>query len=259
MKNNTLCWAVLIFIMFVLSGFCPPVAFAQQEDRSKEINEYIKTLNTGSSRQRAVTARKIFTSGLTDKKLFDIINEGLLKGFKEEDNSRNHISEMAWYCKALVSSGRIEYRSTIEQVAISSYNRKLSKHAWKNVHLFTVFAKRNELMKDKTYADKSLSLDMALTLAMLKSDILRFKKDGAKKLIKTRPDDNRIYGMINEEIINNLNSLSNDRDYIDMMAWLCKALGESRMPQYRETLQKVFDETTSDKLKKYAKKSLKKL
>ena len=259
MKKQTLCWTVLISTLLVLSGGFRSPVFAQQEDRSGEINEYMKILNTGNSGQRARAAKSISTSGLTDKRLFDIINERLLNGYKVEDDSRNHISEMVWYCKALASSGRMEYRSTIEQVAVSSNNRKLSKHAWKNVHLFAVFAERNELMKDKSFADKGLSPDMALSIAMIKSDVLRFRKDGVKKLIKRRPADNEIYGIINEEIIKNLDSLSNDRDYIDMMAWLCKALGESGMPQYRETLQKVFDESGNGKLKKYAKKSLERL
>ena len=259
MKKHTLCWTVLIFILLVLSRLCPPVSFAQQEDRSKEINEYIKTLNTGSSRQRAMTARKISTSGLTDKKLFDIINERLLKGYKEKNDSRAHVDEMAWYCKALVSSGRMEFRKTMEKVAISASNLKVSRHAWKNVHLFEVYAKRNELLKEKIYADKKLSQEMALYMGMLKSNILQLKRDGAKKLIKASPADERIYKVVNEELLNGLHSLSNDRDYIDMMAWLCKALGTSGMPQYRETLQKVFNETSNDKLKKHAKKGLKKL
>jgi hypothetical protein len=52
---------------------------------------------------------------------------------------------------------------------------------------------------------------------------------------------------------------STDRDHIDAMSWLCKALGSSGMGKYRSTLSTVANNAPHKKLKGHAEKSLNEL
>ncbi|MEN8190190.1 MAG: hypothetical protein ABFS19_10115, partial [Thermodesulfobacteriota bacterium] len=62
-------------------------------------------------------ARKVYNGEATDPQLFAVINEQLLVGYQTGHNDRNHNDCMAWYCKALASSGDARYRATLETVA----------------------------------------------------------------------------------------------------------------------------------------------
>ena len=44
-----------------------------------------------------------------------------------------------------------------------------------------------------------------------------------------------------------------DRHHADTAAWLCKALGASGMPEYKETLKKISKSRVNKKIRKYAK------
>lgn len=46
---------------------------------------------------------------------------------------------------------------------------------------------------------------------------------------------------------------------IDTLAWACRAIGESQNPRYKASLETVISQSSSNKLRKYAKKALKKI
>ena len=50
-----------------------------------------------------------------------------------------------------------------------------------------------------------------------------------------------------------------DRNHADTAAWLCKALGASGMPEYKETLKKISKSRVNKKIRKYAKAAYKRL
>ena len=65
-----------------------------------------------------------------------------------------------------------------------------------------------------------------------------------------------LFDVVNEELLKGYQQRTGDRNHIDTMAWLCKALAASGMSKYVKTLEKVADTATNTKLQKFARKSL---
>ncbi|MFO7665265.1 MAG: CsgG/HfaB family protein [Desulfobacterales bacterium] len=91
---------------------------------------------------------------------------------------------------------------------------------------------------------------------MLRSPNLGDKANGAKIVAKLYKSDSRLLDIVNDELLKGYNSNSNDRNYVEAMAWLCNALGASRQARYAPTLEKVSQGTSNRKLQKYALKNL---
>lgn len=248
----------LLFFLFLSSQFIIYPSFAQDESSSK-VEEYLQLLRSDNAGERMTAAKKISQSGLSDKRLFDFLNKKLLREFNLNNGSRLHINEMIWYCKAIVASGRSEYKKTLEEVAVSSTNGKLSRHAWQNLDLFEVYAMRNALMNKRQSMEEGLSPDDALYISMIKSDRLRIKREGARKVFDGKSVHPKVFEAINEEILKDLEPLIDDRDHIDTLAWLCKALSHSGVAGHRKTLERVIASASNEKLKEHAKKSLESL
>ncbi|MDY0221499.1 MAG: hypothetical protein RBR67_10215 [Desulfobacterium sp.] len=73
---------------------------------------------------------------------------------------------------------------------------------------------------------------------MLKSDLMKVKKEAAKRITTRSYTDQDLYEVVNEELLKGYQTAS-DKVSIDTMAWLCKALGTSGNEKYKDTLQKV--------------------
>ncbi len=94
---------------------------------------------------------------------------------------------------------------------------------------------------------------------MLRSSNLGDKADGAKIVVKLYKNDQAILDIVNNELLKGYNSRSDDRNYVEAMAWLCNALGASGQAKYASTLEKVSQEAPNKKLQKYALKNLRHL
>jgi TolB-like protein len=91
---------------------------------------------------------------------------------------------------------------------------------------------------------------------MLRSSNLGDKADGAKIVAKLYKSDQKLLDIVNDELLKGYNSRSDDRNYVEAMAWLCNALGASGQAKYASTLEKVSHDAPDRKLKKYALKNL---
>lgn len=94
---------------------------------------------------------------------------------------------------------------------------------------------------------------------MLKSSSMRDKEAAAKAAAKLYRNDQKILEIVNEELLKGYNNPSDNRDYVEAMAWLCNALGASGQAKYISTLETVSNSAPNRKLQKYALKNLKRL
>jgi len=140
-----------MFVLFMIIPFVTGPSYGAGSD-SEEVSKYIRMLNSTNIRVRIHAAKQISRSGLTDKALFDIINERLQDDAKIERTVGmkyfRYTDEIAWYCKALASSGREEYRETLMQVINSTHNPKLLHHARTSLRKLSQHAVVNKAISD---------------------------------------------------------------------------------------------------------------
>ena len=226
-------------------------------DRSAEVAEYLDLLKSNNVTKQIETAKIISQAALSDPELFDFINQKLLNEYQSHTGSSKHIDFMAWLCKALASSGMSKYKATLQQVAETTQVPKINKYAIQSLAMVDVYAKQNATI----YAgvDASQNPEITKLINMLKSDDITLKRNAAKKITRSDFTSPQLFDVVNEELMIGYAINTRDKQHVDTMAWLCKALSASGMQQYAKTLQEVAENTTNDKLQKYALQSYKAL
>jgi len=120
------------FFLGIMGIFLSGLPAAAASDRMAEVNKFTTMLESDSLKTRIDAAKQITRSGLTDPGLFNIIQEKLLTGSAHLSNSK-HVDEMSWMCKALASSGNMEYLETLTNIGATSTSEKLKHYARKSL------------------------------------------------------------------------------------------------------------------------------
>jgi len=116
----------LTFCLMIIFFNIPALANSSQ---SAEVDKYIQMLGSTSFKTRIDAAKLITRSGITDSRLYTIINEKLLTELNTKGLNKDHIDEMSWMCKALASYGMTEYKQTLNEIIENSSSMKLQKYA----------------------------------------------------------------------------------------------------------------------------------
>ena len=98
--------------------------------------------------------------------------------------------------------------------------------------------------------------DVTRLIDELRSNDLLTKKAAAKEIYLSHFADQSLFGVVHEELLKGYQLSSSDRHHVDTMAWLCKALGASGMTEYKVTLEKIAETSSSEKLRNYARQGL---
>lgn len=93
-------------------------------------------------------------------------------------------------------------------------------------------------------------------IGMLRSNNLRSKTDAGKLIVRNGIKDTAVLDVVEAELLSGYIASGSDRNAVDAMSWLCKALGSSGNGKYKGTLQSVAKKAPHSKLQKYAKQSL---
>lgn len=244
----------LLFTFSLMIIYANNTSALANSDRSAETDEYIKMLGSTSLKTRIDATKMITRSGLTDPELFNIINENLLSRYNTNTLNRNHIDEMSWLCKALASSGSQDYTSTLEKIIQTTSSQKLKKYAKQSLALLSEYAQRNILINDSNNIDTNLSPEVNKYINMLKSDSITLQRDAAKSIYRGKFSEKPLFDVLSDELLKGYKTGTlSDRNQLDTLAWMCKALGASGMVEYKQTLNQIIETSSNPKLIKYAK------
>ncbi len=92
-------------------------------------------------------------------------------------------------------------------------------------------------------------------LYLLKSPNSKEKIKGAQYTVKSFPTDPQLLKVAEEELLKGYEVRTRDRNHAEAMAWMCNVLGRSKQLQYKDTLEMVYKNAASRKVRKYAKKN----
>jgi len=92
-------------------------------------------------------------------------------------------------------------------------------------------------------------------MSLLKSSSPKEKIKGAQYTVKFLPTNPQLLQVAEEELLKGYEVRTRDRNHAEVMAWMCNVLGRSKQSQYKDTLQMVYKNAASRKVRKYAKKN----
>jgi len=96
-------------------------------------------------------------------------------------------------------------------------------------------------------------------LYLLKSPNSKEKIKGAQYTVKSFPTNAQLLKAAEEELLKGYALRTRDRNHVEAMAWMCNVLGRSKQLQYKNTLEMVYKNAASRRLKKYAGKNYRQL
>jgi hypothetical protein len=136
------------YLTIYLSKYKPPVSHTRSTekvpdatkavtatastDAGPDVNKYIDMLRSDDASQIRVAARAIHKSYSHHPGLLEVVNEELLKGYKEKPRDNLHVDAMSWLCNVLGASGQTKYKATLDRVARETRSRKIKKYAVTN-------------------------------------------------------------------------------------------------------------------------------
>ncbi len=130
-------------------------------------------------------------------------------------------------------------------------------------------AKRKIVKKKKTVQKKNkvtkkplpsnLAPEVRKVIAMMQNDDSVTKRNGAKTAYKKFGNNDVVLEVAAEELEKWHTSKTKDRYHPDALSWLCNVLGASKDIQYADLLKTVYRKCPHKKVRKYAKKNLRKL
>ena len=92
-------------------------------------------------------------------------------------------------------------------------------------------------------------------LYLLKSPNSKEKIKGAQYTVKSFPTNPQLLKVAEQELLKGYEIKTRDRNHAEAMAWMCNVLGRSKQIQYKNTLEMVYKNAASRRVKKYAKKN----
>jgi len=92
-------------------------------------------------------------------------------------------------------------------------------------------------------------------LYLLKSPNQKEKIKGAQYTVKSFPTNPQLLKVAEEELLKGYEIKTRDRNHAEALAWMCNVLGRSKQIQYKDTLQMVYKNAASKRVRKYAKKN----
>lgn len=219
-----------------------------------------KQLLAGVSSQnynvRLDSLKIIERSAVNDPKIFQILENRLLKDQQSPSTQSKHIDEMAWTCKALASSADDRYLKTLQTVANSSQSPKLKKHCSSALNRYGYYTQRRGILSQPQIA--GLSAEASKYIHLISSKNPEMMRSGIRMLMTSGMSDEVVFDKVRDVLLAQYNS-STDSKYIDSLAWLCKGLASSGNPKYARDLQTVEKNANSIKLQRYARESRSKL
>lgn len=109
--------------------------------------------------------------------------------------------------------------------------------------------------KDRRVEKRKPGTTVSAILYLLKSPNSKEKIKGAQYTVRSFPTNSELLRVAEEELLRGYEIKTRDKYYIEAMAWMCNVLGRSKQIQYKDTLQMVYKNAASKRVRKYAKKN----
>jgi len=248
---------LLIVTLFIVN--LALAAFAVVAIASTNTEELNNKLQSKSRLARVEAAKTISSSAIQDPTIYATIDLILKENFDNPSQEEQHIDEMSWMCKALASSGDPRYEETLRLVITNTRNKKLQHYANQSIELIPYYAERSHQMNQAGDFSDAFNNEEKQYANMIRSDILKLRKDGAKKIVRSGSANQELYAIVNDALLKTFDPKETDREEVDTLAWLCKALAASGNIEFIPTLEKIVNTTESSHLRKYSRSSLKAL
>ncbi len=232
--------AILRFLM-LLCFSAGALAATVEEDVQRYVNIF-----QGNASQHSDAADTFSWMGLSDPRIFDVIEQRLLADAKVAATDRHEKNRVARYIRALGFSGQAKYIPTINQFVTDNVYERYAKAALEDL---PDYQRWNPIIANRTTFNPKLSDDTNRVLNMLHADDLLLKRVGAKRVF-FKHQEPEVLELLAQEL--KANHTKADHNTADAVAWMVKALGQPRLAKYKPLIEEVAASAKESKVSKHA-------
>lgn len=242
--------ALFTFLLFL------PLGLHAQMDREKDIQRFTELMESGNWANYKEAAQLLEWAGLSDPRIFDLVEKELLEMHAGTDKSGNDYDLISWLMKALSFSGDSKYHDTVLRIANEAKNKKVRKYARESLEQFSKYKEWNPIINSTENYNANESPEINRFANMLRSGEFELMRLAAKRIHYDHIYNDYLMGVLAGSIEANIETDFDRGVDLDSMAWMCKALGGARSEKYKPLLQKVASTAKTNKVRSYARKYL---
>jgi hypothetical protein len=236
---------------FVLTIFMCNITFATTLD--EDVTIYIKRFQ-GDQNLHYKLAEDFQWIGLSDPKLFDLVEKKLMQEFEAAKSDHNERNRVARYIKDLGYSGQEKYMVTLQKF---SDNPTYSRYAIEAIKNNPKYRKWNPIISDRSTFDPKDSDEVNRVANMLRADDLELNALGAKRVYFNLFENAYLVDLLAQKVKANFMIEGNaSYDVSQAVAWMVKGLGSARDEKYHGLITKIASSGINSTVVSHAKKSL---
>ncbi len=238
---------IILAVFLALLLACRAGAATVEED----VNRYIAIFN-GSPSLHSEAAESLGWMGLSDPRLYDLIERLALENGQSVRNDRTERTRVAWYLRALGFSGQPKYEPTLTALqkdpAYSNYSRNAREQR-------PLYQKWNPVISNRTTFDPQYTDDVNRVMNMLRAADPQLWKLGAKRIYFANHDD-VLLDLLAEKIKATYAARYGSFEDVDNVNWMLKALGRPQKEKYKPLFREVAANAQDLRIRDYAMRAL---
>jgi len=215
-----------------------------------QIDHYLVILEGTDQRAKIAMLKRLQWSGLSDPRLFDVIEAAPLAVIDIKKLDKPTLQEATHKIRTLGYSGNEKYRASLSNLKQNAANRKMRGHAAKALLDLDRFGRWNRQIAASNVKVEGKSAEVTNYMKMLGVDDVLVQRLAARAIFHEKRKDPDLLGMVAEKLKamharEGLNGAAQDTG-----AWYAKALGQSG--NYRDLLVRVNQDSPYKKIKKHS-------
>ena len=237
----------------VASLFFTPLAFTSQADIDAELGEYLRVFKSDNFQEQRRAMDRLSWAGYSSTEFYDVIADQLvnLQHSKDKDSKE----KASWYAKSLALSGNEKYKTVLQNVAATTKVKKIRKYAELALTRFDKHQRWNPIISQGLVNAPNGRLEEARVKNMLTSSDHSLLRIGAKRVYHGHKSDDELISVAKQRLATEYLVASEENDeQVDAIAWLIKVMAETGDRENRALLDKIGQESSVKKVKKYVKK-----
>jgi len=220
-----------------------------------DVQRYVQIFS-GDKKLHSDAADTFSWMGLSDTRLFDIVERRLLEDADASRDDRNERNRVARYIRSLGFSGQSKYEPTVRKFVGDLPYDRFAKNALLDLPEYN---KWNPIISNRGTFDPKLNDDVNRISNMLRSDDLLLLRVGAKRVYFVGNKEDILLELLAKQLrANYARTDLGDRDRIDSVAWMVKGLGSSKNQKYVSLLEEVAEKGKAQPVVRHAKEALSK-
>lgn len=215
----------------------------------EDVVRYVNIFN-GNANLHSDAADTFIWIGLSDPRIFDVIEKRLLADAEAGRNDKNEKNRVARYIRALGFSGQAKYIPTINQFVADNTYERYAKAALVDLPQYQLW---NPIIANRASFDPKVSDDANRVMNMLRADDFMLKRVGAKR-VYYKHQEPEVLEVLAQEL--RADYAQATPQTADAVAWMVKALGQPRLEKYKPLIEEVATTAKESAVLKYANAAL---